>query len=50
MATTAAGPLARVYQRYDFEKEKRQALEAWARHVIGLKNPAGAQVVPMKRA
>ncbi len=29
-ATTSAGPLARVYQRYAYETEKRTALEGWA--------------------
>ena len=48
-ATTAAGPLARVYQRYDFEKEKRLALEAWARHLAGLQNPIAGDVVPLLR-
>lgn len=49
-ATTAAGPLARVYQRYDFDMEKRQALDAWARHIASLLDPTSAKVVPMKRA
>jgi integrase len=30
------GGIVGVYQRYDFSAEKRQALEAWARHVMAL--------------
>ncbi len=30
--------ITRVYQKYDFAKEKRDALEAWARFVLGLVN------------
>ena len=37
-ATTAAGPLARVYQRYAYEDEKRAALEAWADSVETMVN------------
>lgn len=33
-AMTAAGPLAAVYQRYDYAKEKREALGAWATDVL----------------
>lgn len=35
-ATTSAGPLARVYQRYAYEDEKRAALKAWGREVCAL--------------
>ncbi len=35
-ATSAAGPLARVYQRYSYEAEKRAALDAWGAHVEAL--------------
>jgi integrase len=33
-AVTSAGPLAAVYQRYDYAKEKREALEVWASEVL----------------
>ncbi len=33
-AVTSAGPLAAVYQRYDYAKEKREALDAWAVEVL----------------
>jgi len=46
-ATTAAGPLAKVYQRYDYDKEKRLALDAWSRHVESLLTPSTANVLPM---
>lgn len=35
-AVTSAGPLAAVYQRYDYAKEKREALELWASEVVRL--------------
>ncbi|MGD2131621.1 MAG: tyrosine-type recombinase/integrase [Maricaulaceae bacterium] len=35
-ATSSTAPLARVYQRYEYEAEKKAALEAWAAHVGGL--------------
>ena len=28
-----------VYQRHDYATEKRAALEAWGRHVLGLVEP-----------
>ena len=37
-----------VYQRHAFEDEKRKALEAWARHVIGLVSPGEDNVVPLR--
>jgi len=36
-----------VYQRHAFEAEKRQSLEAWARHLVS-GNPA--KVIPIKKA
>ncbi|RYG98218.1 MAG: site-specific integrase [Alphaproteobacteria bacterium] len=35
-ATSSAGPLAAVYQRYDYAKEKRDALISWAAEVMKL--------------
>ncbi len=33
-ATSAAGPLAAVYQRYDYAKEKEEALRLWSDEVL----------------
>jgi len=38
-----------VYQRHSFEPEKRIALEAWARHVVGLTQPPAEKVTPLRR-
>jgi hypothetical protein len=38
-----------IYQRHDFAKEKRAALDAWARHIQGLIDPATANVLPMRK-
>ena len=40
-ATSNAGPLARVYQRYAYEAEKRQALEAWGAELTTICEKAG---------
>ena len=40
-----------VYQRHDFAGEKRQAIEAWARHLRSLVDPtATGEVVALRRA
>jgi integrase len=40
-----------LYGHYSFEKEKRDALDRWARHVEALvSGVAGAEVVPLRRA
>ena len=39
------GGIVAVYQRHDYADEKRQALEAWGRFVIGLANGSEANVV-----
>lgn len=38
-ASSAAGPLSRVYQRYSYDAEKAAALEAWSDHVRALTAP-----------
>lgn len=38
-----------VYQRHSFDVEKRQALDAWARHVEQIVSGKPAAVVPMRR-
>ena len=43
---TAAGIVA-VYQRHDYADEKRQALEAWGRHVEALVEGRADNVVPL---
>lgn len=35
-STSSAGPLAAIYQRYDYAREKREALDLWAAHVLSL--------------
>jgi integrase len=39
--------VAGIYQRYDWAKEKRAALEAWGRHVAGLVEPTPANVIEL---
>lgn len=39
-----------VYQRHQFDAEKRQALDAWARHVEALASGEQAKVVPLKKS
>jgi len=39
---------SRVYARYTYEKEKREALALWAGKLVGIL--AGASVVPLGRA
>jgi integrase len=39
--------VAAVYNRHGYEAEKRRALEAWARHLVGLAD--GGKVVPLIR-
>jgi integrase len=47
----AKGGIAGIYQRHDWKEEKRAALDAWARHVEALLNPAtGDNVVSLDRA
>lgn len=44
------GGVSQHYDRFNYMDEKRQALEAWARHVDGLINPQPANVIPMSGA
>ena len=41
--------VAAVYNRYSYLEEKRQALEAWAGHVMALLGEGGDKVVPLRR-
>lgn len=48
--TGAFAGVAGVYNRHDYAAEKRAALEAWSRHVLGLAGEASpAAVVPFRR-
>jgi len=41
-----------VYNRYDYDQEKRQALEAWERalmHVLGMETGEIDNVLPFRR-
>jgi hypothetical protein len=38
-----------VYQRYEFDAEKRQALEAWDRRFAQILEPTSAQVIAFQR-
>lgn len=47
----AKGGVAGIYQRHDWKEEKRDALEAWARHVAAILKPAdNTNVVPIGAA
>jgi integrase len=48
-SVTKAGVTLAVYQQYDFEKEKRQALDLWSDRLAGIVE-SGAAVIPMRRA
>jgi len=42
--------LTRVYGQYDFDKEKRLALERWARHLAMLySGQQGAEVIDLEK-
>lgn len=45
----AKSGVAGVYQRHDWKQEKRDALDAWGRHIDGLLNPTDqSNVVPLR--
>ena len=49
--TGAIRGVAAIYNRYDYAAEKRQALDAWARRLDAIVNPAPASnVVEIRRA
>jgi integrase len=39
-ATGVAGPMGKIYQRYDYLKERRAALELWGQHVLRVASTA----------
>jgi hypothetical protein len=44
------GGVAGIYNRASYDKEKREALNLWAEHVMALVEGRKATVVPMRRA
>ncbi|OAI51705.1 hypothetical protein AYO46_07450 [Betaproteobacteria bacterium SCGC AG-212-J23] len=46
----AQGVQGKHYERYDFLKEKRIALEKWADHLNRIIDPTAAQVIPLRAA
>ena len=40
------GGVRGVYNRYEYEDERREAMEAWAKHIVGLLAP---NVIPIRR-
>jgi integrase len=44
------GGVAGIYNRATYDKEKREALNLWAEHVMALVEGRKAVIVPMKRA
>jgi integrase len=44
------GGIAGVYNRATYDKEKREALNLWAEHVMALVDDRKAKVLPLKRA
>ncbi len=45
---TRAG-IVGIYQRFAYDEEKKAALEAWSRHLDGLRHPSKAKVIRLKR-
>jgi hypothetical protein len=43
------GGVAGIYNRATYDREKREALNLWAEHVMALVEGRKAAVVPMKR-
>lgn len=39
-----------VYQRHDYAREKREAVDAWERYILSLAEPAPANVTELRRA
>lgn len=39
-----------VYQKYDYAREKREAVEAWERHLLSLSQPMPENVVQLREA
>jgi integrase len=50
VSVTRASVTSRVYARYDYSSEKKQALDLWAARLAGIIEGNPAQVVPMRPA
>ena len=50
VSITKASITSRVYARYDYAGEKREALDLWADRLAAIIKDKGADVVPMRRA
>jgi integrase len=48
-SVTRAGVTLKVYNHYDYAKEKRQAFELWANHLDAICQGAAAKVTPLRR-
>ena len=46
-ASGSVSGVAAIYNRHDYAAEKRAALEAWGRYVLGLVAERPANVVPL---
>jgi integrase len=46
VSVTKASITSKVYARYDYAREKREAIERWAAHLLGIIGGAAAVVVP----
>jgi len=42
--------IVQVYQKHDFAREKREAVDAWERYVLALNAPPAANVTELRRA
>jgi hypothetical protein len=50
LSYTHKGGVAGIYNRATYDKEKREALNLWAEHLIAMLDGRAAVVVPLKRA
>ncbi|MER9281333.1 tyrosine-type recombinase/integrase [Mesorhizobium sp. M0522] len=48
ISATKASITSRVYARYDYAREKREAMELWAARLAGILAPASAKVVAIR--
>jgi integrase len=50
LTTTQAGVTLRVYNQYDYAKEKREALDLWAERLTAIVDGSAARVIAIRRA
>ena len=48
--TTKSGVTMSTYVRYDYAKEKREALDMWADRLAAIVNGGAAKIIPMHQA